>query len=127
MLDGATYRPLPMEKVFAEPLPENKDKPVFFEKFERFSAQACESTHHFTVGAADIDLNDHLNNAVYARFIENVLNDLSTDAQQNIAEVQINFQQAGQLGEVIGCSGTLTEKQFFVSGGKHFCAGGFLK
>lgn len=127
MLDGTTYRPLPMEKVFAEPLPENKDKPVFFEKFERFSAQACESTHHFTVGAADIDLNDHLNNAVYARFIENVLNDLSPDAQQNIAELQINFQQAGQLGDVIGCSGTLTEKQFFVSGGKHFCAGGFLK
>jgi acyl-ACP thioesterase len=126
MLDGTTYRPLPMEKVFAEPLPENKDKPVFFEKFERFPAAEETSTHSFTVGAADIDLNRHLNNAVYARFVENVLNDLSCNAQQRIAEIQINFQHAGQLGETIGCSGTLTGKEFFVSGGKHFCAGGIL-
>ena len=127
MLDGTTFRPLPMDKVFAEPLPENKDKPRYFEKFERFLPFEGENQVEFSVGAADIDLNDHLNNAVYGRYIENVLNLLQSGSQERISEVQINFQYSGQLGDVISCSGKIDGCSFAVSGGKHFIAAGILK
>lgn len=127
MLDGNTYRPLAMDKVFTEPLPENPDKPRYFEKFERFTPVEAGLVSEFTVGAADIDLNAHLNNAVYARYIENVLNNLQPGAHERIFELQINFQSAGQLGEVIACSGRISDEEFFVSGNKNFTAGGILK
>lgn len=127
MLDGTTYRPIPMEKVFAVPLPENSDKPRYFEKFERFQPFEGEDKLCFTVGAADIDLNDHLNNAVYGRYIENVLHSIRKGAHEEIAELQINFQMAGQDGDQICCSGKIENERFFVSGGKNFTAGGILK
>ena len=127
MLDGTTYRPLAMDKVFLTPLPENEDKPRYFEKFERFLPFEEGRQMEFTVGAADIDLNDHLNNAVYGRYIENVLHLLQEGSQEKIAEVQINFQHAGQLGDQICCCGKLDGSSFGISGGKHFTAGGILK
>ena len=127
MLDGTTYRPISMDKAFSRALPENEDKPRYFEKFERFLPVEEGNKVEFTVGAADIDLNDHLNNAVYGRYIENVLHLLQAGSHERIAEVQINFQHAGQLGDAISCSGKMDGSSFLVSGGKHFIAGGILK
>jgi acyl-CoA thioesterase FadM len=78
------------------------------------------------VGAGDIDLNQHLNNAVYARFIEDVLEKLQPGASQRLSELQINFQHAGQLNDVVGCSGTLEGNKFTIHGGSFFCACGTL-
>ena len=127
MLDGTTYRPLSMEKVFAEPLPENSDKPRYFEKFEKFPAIDGGAETVFTVGAAEIDLNCHLNNAVYGRYIETVLDKLERGAHEKICELQINFQHAGQLDDEVCCSGSLDGEKFVISGGKHFSAGGILR
>lgn len=127
MLDGTTYRPLAMEKVFSEPLPANEDRPRYFEKFDKFSAPAGEAAASFQVGAGDIDLNCHLNNAVYGRYIEQVLDRVLPGAHQRIFELQINFQHAGQLNDVIGCTGCIEKNDFLIGGGKYFAARGVLK
>lgn len=126
MLDGTTFRPVPMEKAFSEPLPLNGDKEVFFEKFDRIAPGTGEELASFRVGAGDIDLNQHLNNAVYARFIEDVLEKLQPGASQRLSELQINFQHAGQLNDIVGCSGTLEGNKFTIHGGSFFCACGTL-
>ena len=126
MLDGNTFRPVSMDKVFAEPLPLNEEKPRFFDSFERLAPPEGEETCAFRVGAGDIDLNCHLNNAVYARYIEDVLEHLQKGASLKIREVQINFQHAGQLDDLISCSGTLEGDRFLIRGGGFFCAGGIL-
>ena len=126
MLDGTTYRPLAMEKVFTTPLPLNEEKPKYFEKFDKIMPPESEEILSWQVGASDIDLNRHLNNAVYARFITDVLNRLQPGAEERIAELQINFQHAGQLGEKISCSGVIDGEKFTVSGGRYFSASGIL-
>ena len=115
-----------MEKVFSEPLPLNGDKPVFFEKFDRFGAVQGDELCSFKVGAGDIDLNLHLNNAVYARYIEDVLENLQKGASQKIAELQINFQRSAQLGDIVSCSGQMEGNHFVIRGGEFFTAGGKL-
>lgn len=127
MLDGETYRPISMEKVFEQPLPGNEEKPKYFEKFDKFPPFEGEELCSFRVGAGDIDLNKHLNNAVYARFIENTLESLEQGASQKLRELQINFQHAGQLGDVIPCSGVIKENVFHIKGGNFFAAGGTLE
>ena len=126
MLDGETYRPIAMEKVFEKPLPGNEGKPRYFEKFDKFPSVEGKELCSFRVGAGDIDLNKHLNNAVYARFIENALDSLEQNAYQRIRELQINFQHAGQLGDEIPCSGVLDGNSFYIKGGNFFTAGGIL-
>lgn len=127
MLDGETYRPIPMDKVFETPLPANADKPRYFEKFEKFPSFEGKELCSFRVGAGDIDLNLHLNNAVYARYIEDVLEQLQPGASQEIDELQINFQHAGQLRDHIPCSGFIENGSFCIRGGVFFAAGGTLK
>ena len=126
MLDGSSYRPLPMAKVFDSPLPTNPERPRYFESFDKFAPQEGPELCSCIVGAADIDLNRHLNNAVYARYIENALSLLEPGAEHRIAELQINFQHAALAGDRIGVSGTLEDRRFLLSGGKFFCAGGVL-
>ena len=126
MLDGSTYRPLPMAKVFAAPLPTNPDRPRYFESFDKFLPSEGPELYSCIVGAADIDLNRHLNNAVYARFIENALSLLESGAEHRIAELQINFQHAALAGDRIGVTGTLDDRKFLISGGQFFTAGGVL-
>lgn len=127
MLDGTTYRPIPMDKAFEAPLPRNEDKPKYFEKFDKFPPFEENHLCSFCVGAGDIDLNCHLNNAVYARYIEDVLERLQPGASQQISELQINFQHAGQLRDEIPCSGYLDGNRFQIRGGAFFAAGGCLK
>ena len=126
MLDGNTYRPLAMEKVFTTPLPCNPEKPRYFEKFDKILPPETETVSSWQVGASDIDLNRHLNNAVYARFITDLLNRIQPGAEERIAELQINFQHAGQLGDNISCSGVIDGGTFTVSGGQYFSACGVL-
>ena len=127
MLDGATYRPIPMDKVFENPLPGNTDKPRYFEKFDKFPPFEGKELGVFRVGAGDIDLNCHLNNAVYARYITDALEHLQKGASERIEELQINFQHSGQLGDDIPCSGYLEERKFCIRGGNFFTAGGSLR
>ena len=127
MLDGATYRPIPMAKVFEEPLPANEEKPRYFEKFEKFPLSEGTTLGTYRVGCGDIDLNCHLNNAVYARYITDALEHLQKDASRRIEEMQINFQHAGQLDDEITCSGTIEESKFCIRGGDFFTAGGILR
>jgi len=126
MLDGSSYRPLPMARVFDSPLPANPERPRYFESFDKFAPQEGPELCSCIVGAADIDLNRHLNNAVYARYIENALSLLEPGAEHRIAELQINFQHAALAGDRIGVSGTLEDRRFLLSGGQFFCAGGVL-
>ena len=126
MLDGDTYRPIAMEKVFEKPLPGKEEKPRYFEKFDKFPAFEGKELCSFLVGAGDIDLNKHLNNAVYARYIENTLESLEKGSSQRLRELQINFQHAGQLGDEIPCSGVLDGGSFCIRGDSFFAAGGTL-
>ena len=127
MLDGTTYRPIPMDKAFTAPLPANEEKPRYFEKFEKFPPFEGGVDCSFRVGAGDIDLNCHLNNAVYARYIEDTLEHLQNGASQRIEELQINFQHSGQLDDEICCSGILDGEKYFIRGGSFFAAGGILR
>lgn len=124
MLDGTTYRPQPMEKVFAVPLPTNDDRPRYFEKFEKIADVEADNVVSYTVGTSDIDLNLHLNNAVYARYIEDLLGVIAPGSEKRIKELQINFQHAGQLGDKIECAGVTDGNIFRISGGKYFLACG---
>lgn len=127
MLDGDTYRPVPMDRAFEDPLPGNEEKKRYFEKFDKFPPFEGKELNSFRVGAGDIDLNKHLNNAVYARYIEDALEALEPGSSTGISELQINFQHAGQLGDDILCSGRLEGALFSVSGGSFFAAGGTLQ
>ena len=126
MLDGTSYRPLPMARVFDSPLPTNPERPRYFEAFDKFTVPEGPELYSCIVGAADIDLNRHLNNAVYARYIENALSVLESGAEHRIAELQINFQHAALAGDRIGVTGTLEDRKFLISGGQFFSAGGVL-
>ena len=126
MLDGATYRPQSMEKVFTVPLPANEDRPRYFEKFDKIPDVENDRKISCRVGVSDIDLNLHLNNAVYARYIEDVLGVIAPDTGKRIKELQINFLHAGQLGDIIECSGETNGENFRISGGKFFSACGVI-
>lgn len=113
ILDRETYQILPPVRVLELEMPRNENA----ERFHPLPGKICaperiDSRRSYLVGHADIDLNDHLNNAVYARYL--------TDLFENnpiFNEVQFNFLRAGQLGDQIACALTLA------SDGTFYCDG----
>ena len=133
MLDGTTYRPIPMDKAFTAPLPANEEKTRYFEKFEKFPPFEEGVNCSFRVGAGDIDLNLHLNNAVYARWISDVLGEKYNSMSVKVREIQLNYLASGKFGdEIFLRARTESDGRFLISGEKSdgtaiFQAGGLAE
>ncbi len=126
ILNAKTLRPQDPSKIVKNLLPDNRKEKAYFQSLDRINFQDVFPILELVVGVSDIDLNGHLNNAVYARYIEDVLGML-IGKEPDIDEIQINFQHAGELHDHIKCGGTLSGKNFYISGGNYFCAEGKLR
>lgn len=99
VLDGKSYRPVKAESFLPENMPSNEDKPRFFTDLGKIRKQeTLLSGHPFTVQHGDIDMNDHLNNAVFARCI---LDTLCKEKGEfvSVKNIRINFNSSGELGD----------------------------
>ena len=131
-LDAASLRPVPPARMVNGLLPENQDKPFFFENPGKIAAAdgSDEMVPH-TAWQSVIDYNDHLNNAVYVRYIQDLLAS-KRGAPVRLREIGINYNHAVKFGEVLLCGGTLSDDgQFRVSGSLQsgnnvFCAEGSI-
>ena len=115
----ATGRPVSAKKVLP---PEIKDLPEvekFFpemDKLPEISAEVCDIRK---VGAGDIDLNRHLNNAVYSRWISDILGEKYRCSAIRVREIQLNYLSSGQFGEeILLRAEASSDGKFAVSGEK---------
>jgi len=127
LLDGRSFRPLSAAKEIAGLLPDNSERPFYFHDLDKIAEEECPQVSTCHVGASGIDLNRHLNNAVYASFMEDVLEQLAPERFERIDTLQINFLKAGKLHEEISCSGAADNNCFYISGNGYFRAKGTFK
>lgn len=93
LLNRANFRPLKPSDHLPYP-PANPVRPVFFQMLDKIEARPVSFPQTSRVASfADIDLNDHINNAVYARFVEDEIAKQIHSAPQ-FKSFQINFNRA---------------------------------
>ena len=100
-VNAAVNRPVNAKKVLPPQIVDLPDVETFFpgmDKLPPVSAEICASRK---VGAGDIDLNKHLNNAVYARWVSDVLGEKLQQNAVSVSEIQFNYLSSGQFGEEI--------------------------
>ena len=112
-------RPVNARKVLSPEIINAADVEKFFPEMDKlpdFSGADCGSR---SVGAGDVDLNGHLNNAVYARWITDILGEKTGSRAVGVREIQLNYLKAGQFGEEILLTAAADERgKFAVSGRK---------
>lgn len=115
----AANRPVNVKKVLPPEIMDMPEVEKFFpnmDKLPEVSGEICSSR---VVGAGDIDLNRHLNNAVYARWISDILGEKYSLTAVKVREIQLNYLNAGQYGEEIFMRAQSdAEGNFLISGGK---------
>ena len=70
------------------------------------------------VSSAFVDYNNHLNNAFYALFTEDWLG-VKNQSLVRMTEFQVNFNATTGFGEILSCSGNLSEEGDFYVAGVH--------
>jgi len=117
LVDMVRMRPLIASRVLGDRMPLNTGLPRFFSEMPKLAApETLTPCADYRVLQGDIDLNRHLNNAVYARFITDALGLLGNGVPQ-IRELQIVFQHAGVPGGRISCAGALEScGTFYIEG-----------
>lgn len=112
-------RPVNARKVLPPEIMDLPDVEKFFpamDKLPEISAEICAS---YKIGAGDVDLNRHLNNAVYARWISDVLGEKFNSQAVRVQEIQLNYLSSGISGETILLRGEIqSDGSFVVSGEK---------
>jgi len=90
ILRAGSGRPLNPAKALPTAMPENPDREIFFPSLEKLPP--CGGNRHglFRVGMGDVDLNRHLNNAVYGRWITDFLGEERPGTVPWIRSMQIN-------------------------------------
>ena len=113
----AANRPVNAKKVLPPDIMDVPDAEKFFADMDKLTECTSGIVADYRVGSGDVDLNRHLNNAVYARWIIDVLGEKYASKSISVREVQLNYISAGQFGEKIflraECSG---DGQFLISG-----------
>ena len=100
-VNAAANRPVNVKKVLPPEIKDLPDVEKFFPDMDKLDTAPGEICRSYKVGAGDIDLNRHLNNAVYARWISDSLGEKLGTFDFAVKELQINFLSAGQFGEEI--------------------------
>ena len=100
-VNAAANRPVNVKKVLPPEIRELPEVEKFFPDMDKLAPASGEICRSYKVGAGDIDLNRHLNNAVYARWISDSLGEKLNTFEFAVQELQINFLSAGQFGEEI--------------------------
>lgn len=118
-VNAAANRPVNAKKVLPPEIMDLPDVEKFFpdmDKLPEVSAEICASRK---VGSGDIDLNRHLNNAVYTRWITDILGEKFNSLAVRVTEIQLNYLSAGQLGEEIFMRADIRDDgSFLISGEK---------
>ena len=124
MVDAVKFRVVRPFKELALYGELNKDQAVYFPEMEKISEKDTEKKllADYTVRHSHIDLNNHLNNAWYGSFIEDVLGILS-GKEVYPSLLQINFLQSCALHTKVECSGTLAEDGSVYVEGKEAVSG----
>jgi acyl-ACP thioesterase len=94
-------RPVNAKKVLPADILDVPETEKFFsdmDKLPEVSSPVCAS---YKVGAGDVDLNRHLNNAVYARWVTDLLGEKLKTFSPQVKEIQLNYLSPGQFGETI--------------------------
>ena len=126
----ANNRPVNAKKILPENMLGSPDLEVFFtglDKLPDFSGVLC---GEYLVGAGDIDLNNHLNNAVYARWCADALGKMLDKNAVWVGEMQVNYLSSCFRGEKVNVFfGTADDSRFLIyaekdSGEKVFQAAG---
>lgn len=97
----AANRPVNAKKVLPPEIMDMPDVEKFFPDMDKLPDNCGEICTSFRVGAGDVDLNRHLNNAVYARLISDILGEKYQKNCIPVREIQLNYISAGQKGEEI--------------------------
>ncbi|MDD3154710.1 MAG: thioesterase [Victivallaceae bacterium] len=106
LLRRDTYRPIPPSPIFAPGMLEAMNPEVFFPDLGKLPEhEIAERPIRFPVRHSGIDVNGHLNNALYAMNAADAVAAL-IDSYPAFEELQINFNHAAMLGEVV-CSGAV--------------------
>ena len=118
MINKSNGRPVNPKKASSLPLPDNPDMEIFFNDIDKITIEDETACGSAVVGMGDVDLNRHLNNAVYGRWILDALGRLSaTPVVPSIKDVQINFLRAGLPGDQVSLYGKWDgDGSFTVSG-----------
>jgi acyl-ACP thioesterase len=94
-------RPVAAKKVLPPEITDMPDVEKFFSDMDKLPDDCGEFYASRTVGAGDIDLNCHLNNAVYARWISDLLGEKYQTGAIRVKEIQLNYLSSGQFKEEI--------------------------
>lgn len=101
VLDAKTYRPLKAASFLPENMPLNENMDRFFPELGKIGKQETDSSGSvFTVRHGDIDMNRHLNNAVFGRMLFDTLCK-EKNTFLSVKNLQINFISSGELGAEI--------------------------
>ena len=98
VIDAKTFRPLKAASFLPSGMPVNEELPRYYREAGKIERKDIPCDLSFTVRHGDIDMNRHLNNAVFAK---NILDSLckSRNDFASVKEIQLNFVSSGNLGE----------------------------
>ena len=115
----AANRPVNVKKVLPPEIIDMPDVEKFFPDMDKIAEVAEGVFSSRRVGAGDVDLNRHLNNAVYARWISDLLGEKYGQMAVKVREIQLNYLNAGQYGEeILLRAHTADDGKFLISGEK---------
>ena len=106
VIDAKTFRPMKAVSFLPPGMPVNEDLPRFYADAGKIERKDIPGDLSFTVRHGDIDMNRHLNNAIFARNILDTLCKKYNDFV-SVKEIQLNFVNSGNLGEEL-CFGAET-------------------
>lgn len=115
-LDFHSLRPVPPARTVNGLLPQNPDRPFYFHDLGKLPTVEELTPVFYTAGQSVIDYNDHVNNAIYARYTQDWLASVR-GGPVKIRDIQLNFNHAVKFGQTMRCGGILNEDgSFAVSG-----------
>lgn len=116
VINTKNYRPAKAADFLPENMPMNPDKERFFRDLGKIAAKELASEFLCTIRHGDIDMNRHLNNALFAR---NILDCLCHKKGEYlyVKEIQLNFIRSGELGDTLSFGGELAEDGSFYAQG----------
>jgi acyl-ACP thioesterase len=112
-------RPLNAKKILPPGIVDIPDVEKFFSDMDKLPECSGDIVAEYRIGAGDIDLNRHLNNAVYARWITDVLGNKFGSMSVRVSDIQLNYLSSGQFGETVAIRAEFpSADEFLISGEK---------
>jgi acyl-ACP thioesterase len=112
-------RPLNAKKILPPGIVDIPDVEKFFSDMDKLPECSGDIVAEYRIGAGDIDLNRHLNNAVYARWITDVLGNKYGRMSVRVSDIQLNYLSSGQFGETVAIRAEFpSADEFLISGEK---------